>query len=346
MNEQSKKTIEKLRKEHSEIVKEQPKIEFPEDDYERKSTTSDNYCEWIEAKNNNYIPTSPLIIRKKLPAGIYDISWDNSKGVYIFNKQKLELDELLNLPNPLFKQILNDMEYFWDNEDKFKKYKFAYKRGILLHGPAGNGKTCLSALLTQMIIDTKQGVVFSIKSTRDLETYFDAVTKFFRIIEEHTPILTIIEDLDGLLEYQENETRMLNILDGFYQSQNIVYLGCTNYPEKLKDRILNRPSRFDKRYYIGPPEASVRKFYLEHKIKGDDLKRINIQEVVDNTEGLSLSHLGELIKSVFIFGKEIDESIQELKNMGEFISSSKYNKKSTAGFALGVAKAVDKISDK
>jgi|GEM_PF-977306 len=337
-------------RENSEVREEKPAIIF-EEDAERKSTTSDNYCEWIESKNNNYIPTSPLIIRKKLPAGIYDISWDGERHVYIFNKQKLELDELLNLPNPLFKQILNDMEYFWDNEDKFKKYKFAYKRGILLHGPAGNGKTCLSALLTQMIIDTKQGVVFSIKSTRDLENYFDAVTKFFRIIEEHTPILTIIEDLDGLLEYQENETRLLNILDGFYQSQNIVYLGCTNYPEKLKDRILNRPSRFDKRYYIGNPEASVRKFYFEHKIKGDDLKKINIQEMVDNTEGLSLSHLGELIKSVFIFGKNIDESIQELKNMGKFISSTKYNDKPT-GFTAGISKAasiskaVDKINDK
>jgi hypothetical protein len=294
---------------------------------EEKDENGPNFCEWIKERNNNYAPTSPLIVKKKLPPGVYDIHLDGNRGIYIFNKQKLELDELLDLPNPIFNQIINDIEYFWDNEDKFIKYKYAYKRGLLLYGSPGQGKTCITARLSKIIIDDKKGVVFSIKSGRDLENYLDAVTKFFRIIEPNTPILTIIEDLDGLLAYSENETKLLNILDGFYQSRNIVYIGCTNYPENLKERILNRPNRFDKRYYIGPPERNVRKFYLENKIKKEDLAKINLEEVVDKTENLSLAHLGELIKSVFIFGKDLDTSIEELKDMSKFITSSKYDKK-------------------
>jgi len=278
---------------------------------ESNNNSNQNFCEWIEAKNNDYIPTSPLIIKKKLPPGIYNIDWDGNRSVYVFNKQMLELDELLNLPNPVFNQILSDIEYFWNNEQKFLKYKFAYKRGILLYGQPGNGKTCITALLSDMIIKNKNGVVFSIKSGRDLGNYIDAVTKFFRIIEPNTPILTIIEDLDGLLAYQENETTLLNILDGFWQLKNIVYIGCTNYPENLKERILNRPSRFDKRYFIGPPEANVRTFYLKNKIKSEDLNTVDIKDIVEKTEGLSLAHLSELIKSVFIFGKDLDKSIDE-----------------------------------
>ena len=296
---------------------------------EKDKLNTDNYCEWIKAPNNIFIPTSKITTTTKLDKGIYNIGWNNTYDCHEFIKDKLNLDELLYLPNPVFEEVLNDIEYFWDNEDKFIKYGFTYKRGILLFGEAGCGKTSLTALLSNIVINKKNGLVFSIKNSLDLENYNIAIPKYLRAIESNTPILTLFEDLDGLLAFKESETRLLNILDGFSQSRNIVNIGCTNYPENLKDRILNRPSRFDKRYYIGLPDATVRKFYLLHKIKEEDLLNINIDELVLKTEGLTIAHLGEFIKSVFIFGKNTNESIDQLKNMKEFISSTKFeaNKK-------------------
>ena len=291
------------------------------------------YCEWIKGSNDYYTPTEKIQIVKKLPAGLYDFVWNNRNNCYDFIKKTLNLDELLNLPNPVFEQILNDVKYFWNNQAKFEKYKFAYKRGILLYGIAGAGKTSLTALLSDTIINEMDGLVFSIKNHRDLEAYQVAIPSFLRRIEPNTPILTLMEDLDGLANNPETETMLLNVLDGFNQSNNIVNIGCTNYPERLKDRILNRPSRFDKRYYIGLPDATVRKFYFVNKIHSDDVKNIDIDEMVLKTEGLTISHLGELIKSVFIFGKGMDESIKELKDMKEYISSTKFEtSKKLTGF--------------
>ena len=295
-----------------------------------------NYSEWIESDNQTFFPTTKLVIHQKLPSGLYDIDYSHSKESYYFKRKGLVLDELLNLPDPTFKLILDDMQYFWNNEQKFNDYNFAYKRGILLYGPPGNGKTSLTALLSDYLINKMGGIVFSVKTSRDLEHYSQAIPDYFKVIEKNTPILTLIEDLDGLLAFKENETMLLNILDGFKQINNAVYVGCTNYPEQLKDRILNRPSRFDKRYYIGNPLADVRKYYLEHKIKNNDLKRYSIDDIVKKTEGLSLAHLGELIKSVYIFGKELEESIEELRNMSDFLSSSKFEKSSKpTGFLNG-----------
>ena len=48
----------------------------------------------------------------------------------------------------------------------------------------------------------------------------------------------------------------------------------TNYPEKLGARIINRPSRFDKRFKIDLPNAESRKIYFEYLINGKDLKDI------------------------------------------------------------------------
>jgi len=291
------------------------------------------YKEWIEIRPGEYIPSDTVKITKFVQPGMYNIEWDHQNGWPVFLKQKINLDELFVLPDPVFNTILNDMKYFWDNEIKFKNYKYAYKRGILLYGPPGSGKSSLVALLSEAIIK-KQGVVISIKNGDDLVRYVNAIGKAFRHIEPTTPILTLIEDIDGLLAYKDNETLLLNILDGIYQSHNVVYLACTNYPEKLEERILNRPSRFDKRYLIDLPNAETRKFYLEKKIKSTDLDKVDLDDVVSKTEGLSLAHLGEFIKSVFIFGKSIEDSIGELKDMGKFISSSRFKTtQSKTGFS-------------
>ena len=74
--------------------------------------------------------------------------------------------------------------------------------------------------------------------------------------------------------------------------------------------------------------------YFKHKLKKDDLKKINLKEWCLKTEGLTLSHLGEVIKSVIIFGHDIDETIKILKDMRNVVSSRNYNKqgKDSLGF--------------
>jgi energy-coupling factor transporter ATP-binding protein EcfA2 len=295
-----------------------------DDEPKKDSINNNNFSKWINIGNNTFIPTKNIILRQNLEPGNYNIVWNRDHNTYGFARQTLNLDELLMLPNPNFDNIINDMVYFWNNEEKFKKYNYAYKRGILLYGNPGCGKSCLTALLSDINIKNG-GIVLNIKNSDDLEYYLASIPSIFRMIQPKTPILTVLEDLDGLLAYKENETELLNLLDGFNQCYNTVYIGCTNYPENLKERILNRPSRFDKKYYIGPPDAKVREFYFNNKIKKEDKNKHDIKYIVEKTDGLTLAHLGELIKSVYIFEKDLDSSINELIEMGEFISSTKFD---------------------
>jgi len=310
-------------------------IEVPSIKVSTEEVNTGGYCQWQKESNNEYYPVGDIILTNKLPAGKYDIEWSNRREVFFFIKTSVVLDELLDLPNPVFNSIIDDIKYFWNNKNLFEKYRYAYKRGILLFGEPGCGKTSITAQLSEIIINTMNGVVFSINNGHMLEKYAQAVPKILRTIQPDTPILVLIEDLDGLLLHNDNETLLLNILDGLNQTNNVVFIGNTNYPEKLKDRILNRPSRFDKRYYIGPPNSSVRKYYFENKITADDLLKTNIDELVEKSEGLTLAHLGELIKGVYIFNKNVDDVIDELKDMKNFISSSKFesNGKTVKGFS-------------
>lgn len=289
------------------------------------------YSEWIVDVNNQYVPHIKREVAPVVPPGKYSIVWNNNFHQLCLSKEEVYLDELLEFPNTQFSEILKDIDYFWDNKQLFEKYKFVYKRGILLHGPAGCGKSCLTALLSEQVIK-KNGIVISIKDTNDLDKYHE-IKYAFRSIQKDTPLVLIFEDLDGLVKNSNAEVALLNILDGTNQTQNILHIGCTNYPELLKDRILNRPSRFDRRYKIDMPTKEIRKFYFEHKIRSEDITRMGgdsfMNKIINETEGLSLAHLSELIRSIFIFGNDVDESIKILKDMNNtHISSTQYGKES------------------
>ena len=290
--------------------------------YENSKPKSKGFSQWIVGPNNKFIPTEEIVTTPKLIPAKYKLEWESSYDRYAFVKEEINSDELLDLPSPVFKSILNDIDFFWNNQELFTKYKYVHKRGILLYGTAGCGKSSICTLLARQLIE-KGGIVLSINDINSLDIYSRNIAQVFRFIEPETKILTLFEDLDGLVKNSESETMLLNILDGNNQLNNVVYVGCTNYPEALKDRILNRPSRFDRRYNIDKPNAEMREYYFRHKINDNDFDDNLIKKIVDKTEGLTLAHLGEFIKSVFIFGLEIDETIALLNGMGEFISSKR-----------------------
>jgi SpoVK/Ycf46/Vps4 family AAA+-type ATPase len=133
-------------------------------------------------------------------------------------------------------------------------------------------------------------------------------------------------------------------LDGVNQIDKVVYLATTNYPERLGARIINRPSRFDKRFKIGHPNEESRKMYLEHLIGRDKINnlKIDIDKWVEDTEDFSLAHIKELFTAVVILGDNYEESVETLSEMREasptsnedevrkpigFIGSKKRNRK-------------------
>ena len=244
----------------------------------------------------------------KLPSGFYTIKYSDSKGLFS-KKSELFTDNILVLPNLPHKKILDDIEKFWECEEKFKEYELVYKRGFLLHGAPGCGKSSVVNLVLKDIID-RGGVAFEMQNPYNYSDYI----KLFREVEPERPVVVVIEDIDDLIaEFSEKE--ITNILDGINQTYKVVYLATTNNMSKLGDKIKKRPSRFDRVIEIKKPQIEDRKVFLENKIKETDRNSLNIDKWVKDTEGLTISHLKELIISVIIMGNEYDETLELLKNM-------------------------------
>ncbi len=147
---------------------------------------------------------------------------------------------------------------------------------------------------------------------------FTSFISTFRKVEPNRPLVVLLEDIDSIASESRYQTaRLLNILDGVKQIEGVVYIATTNYPEKLQERITNRPSRFDRRYKVGSPNEEIRRAYINHKLNEEDIKGIDIDLWVKKTEGMSLSHLKEVVISVIVMGRTFEETISNLESLAE-----------------------------
>lgn len=294
------------------------------------------YTQWIK-RGETFLPTDDSKTYSQIEAGLYSIRFSDNVGWYLHKKQ-VNLDELIELPFPELKEVMSSIETFWKRKDKFKEYGYAFKRGILLYGVPGGGKTSIINLLCKYLIEKLNGVVFTITDDGDLGRYSAFMPEIYRTIERERPIITVIEDIDGLCSGGSTETALINLLDGIDQMENVVYIATTNYTERLSARVLNRPNRFDRRFEVTSPNEECREIYFRHKLKENDLANIDMQKWVEHSKGLTMAHLGEIIKSVAIMGNDFDETITTLRQLREIPVSSNYdkgNQSQSIGFSRG-----------
>lgn len=284
--------------------------------------SANGYIQWAVNENGAYIPTFKTT--KKVPPGVYEIMNSPQIGYYLVKQKVIHSDTILELPIKEPQEILSDINNFWKLKDQFKKYKMVYKRGILMHGPPGCGKSYLIQSLTNKIV-ADGGIVFTVNSEEKVN-YFTNFCQMFRQIEPERPLLVILEDIDNIVAQGHGLlSALLNVLDGVNQIDNVVYLATTNYPEKLQERIANRPSRFDRMYEIGLPDDDVREHFIRAKLHPEDLAKINMQEWIDATDGYTLSHIKEIIVSTMIFDKKLSEVCEHFATMKRPKSSRKHN---------------------
>jgi ATP-dependent 26S proteasome regulatory subunit len=113
----------------------------------------------------------------------------------------------------------------------------------------------------------------------------------------------VFEDLDSMIT-DENRSTFLNQLDGFANASGMLTLATTNHPEKLDPAILDRPSRFDRKYHFALPEVSERRRYIAGwRERLDPAMRITDEEIetlARETDGFSFAYLKELFLSAMI----------------------------------------------
>lgn len=279
--------------------------------YEEPSKDGGIKCQWETIDGKTFFPCATT--KKHLTPGMYNIQYNRNNDSYFFEKVDTKSEDYIISSNTKTELIINEIKDFWQKKDCFREYNLTYKRGIILWGPAGGGKSVTISLIVKDVIE-REGVCFIF----DEPSVFKGGLREFRKIEPDTPVVAILEDMDSILELHD-ESEVLNLLDGLEKIDNIIFIATTNYPENLGARIINRPSRFDKRFKIDYPTFETKKAYLESLLikskDGSARKIVDVDKWCKESKNFTFAHLKELFIAVVILGNSYDESLATLKTM-------------------------------
>ncbi|AVK76413.1 BCS1 N and AAA ATPase domain containing protein [Pandoravirus neocaledonia] len=140
--------------------------------------------------------------------------------------------------------LIEDLRRFFDRKELYASKGRRWKRGILLYGPPGSGKSTLIHLLASHFG----------RSIAHADSLKSVTAKLAKNLPSNT--ILVFEDVDcgpGVTRDSTDFATVLNVLDGFSDYQDgMVVIMTTNHVGKI-DPALLRPGRMDVKFFVGQP---------------------------------------------------------------------------------------------
>lgn len=257
-------------------------------------------------KNNNIFGNLSFSSKKGEYHEVSDLTAQELKDTEIPILTVKKNEKLFFSESSILSQIRSDINKFFttETEKTYKSLGIDYKRGAILYGPPGNGK---SALIREIIRELDN--VIKVVINPNVSSLTNMLTGLFSALRGNKALI-IIEDIDSLVS-SYNRSDLLNLLDGVNEREGMYLIGTTNYPGQLDSAIINRPGRFDTSYEVGNPDEEMRyTFYKGFEM--DDLLKVykystDVEDgekndilnlFVAESDGLSMAQLKELMSTV------------------------------------------------
>lgn len=243
----------------------------------------------------------------KLEAGAY-LCFAGQKGEMYFVPKAIETDSLMNLPDMTTNIVFEDIKRFWEEDAKqrFNDLGMVYKRGILLYGDPGTGKSAAIIKLAENVINDGGIVLFNPAAGN-----VNAAIQQIRSIEgENRKVLVIFEEVETMCD----DSSFLSLLDGELQVDSVAYVATTNYIDKIPKRIKNRPSRFARVIEVGYPSYADRYAYITHKLQNLYDEKF-YTDLSTKTEGMVLDQIKDVIISLYVFNVPVAKTIKKINEM-------------------------------
>jgi len=160
--------------------------------------------------------------------------------------------DTIYLPPSTSETMLTDAQKFMRSRDQYRSLGIPWRRGYLLHGPPGTGKSSfVQALATVLEIPIYFLNLSSVERPEELQRLFNSVT---------SRAILLIEDVDcvpAARQRQEDKdapkgiitSDLLNVIDGVVATEGRVLIMTTNHRGRL-DSALLRKGRIDREFHL------------------------------------------------------------------------------------------------
>lgn len=138
-----------------------------------------------------------------------------------------------------------------EKTEQCRKYRIPLKRGILLEGPYGTGKTLTAYVAAKKAVDNGWTFIY-LNSVRELKRaiYFG---------QQYGPAVIFAEDIDQVLRGNRDDemNAILNTIDGVdTKGSELIVVLTTNHVENINPAML-RPGRLDAVVPVRPPDGEA-----------------------------------------------------------------------------------------
>jgi AAA+ superfamily predicted ATPase len=191
------------------------------------------------------------------------------------------------------------------NRDMLKAEGLSIRRGLLLSGPPGDGKsTAIECFVNDIAGEATIVIVEAVEHIRVV----------YHLAQMLAPAVVVLEDLDLMTKSRDNPYalavkddvtgELLQVLSGGSAYADIVTIATTNHPEAIDEALAKRAGRFDVHIRLGYPSDTdkqrILELYLDRFGVYDDVTRHRLQQTLQRDLGrlhLVPAHIEEFVKA-------------------------------------------------
>ncbi|ULK95184.1 ATP-binding protein [Bradyrhizobium sp. I71] len=191
------------------------------------------------------------------------------------------------------------------NRDMLKAEGLSIRRGLLLSGPPGDGKsTAIECFVNDIASEATILIVEAVEHIRAV----------YHLAQTLAPTVVILEDLDLMTKNRQNlyagankddvTGELLQVLSGGSAYDDIITIATTNHPEAIDEALAKRAGRFDAHIRMGYPsdddKLRILELYLDRFGVNDELTRRRLQQTLTRDFGrlhLVPAHIEEFVKA-------------------------------------------------
>ena len=180
------------------------------------------------------------------------------------------------------------------------------RRGVLLHGAPGTGKTHT----VRYLLGRRPEATVIVISGRALERIREACS----VARTLQPAIVVVEDVDLIAEQREKTRpgehpllfQLLNEMDGLNSGADVTFLLTTNRADLLEPALAARPGRVDLAAELPLPDAEARRQLIRLYQGTLVLDLAQPEAVIERTQGVTAAFLKELLRKAALLSCEAD----------------------------------------